>query len=103
MFEKLDKDNNGILTPYEINDSAGEIFGELGYEDSEWKQIIDQMDANGDGQISYNEFLVAASNHRNMVNTENLKNLFEMIDLDRNGVISTDELKAAFQAQQDDE
>ena len=41
MFEKLDKDNNGILTPYEINDSAGEIFGELGYEDSEWKQIID--------------------------------------------------------------
>ena len=37
MFEKLDKDNNGILTPHEINDSAGEIFGELGFEDSEWK------------------------------------------------------------------
>ena len=54
------------------------------------------MDTNGDGQISYNEFLVAASDHRNLVNTENLKNLFEMIDLDRNGVISTDELKAAF-------
>ena len=37
MFEMLDKDNNGILTPYEISDSAGEIFGELGFEDSEWQ------------------------------------------------------------------
>ena len=54
------------------------------------------MDTDGDGQISYNEFLVATSNHSSMVNTENLKNLFEMIDLDGNGVISTDELKAAF-------
>ena len=103
MFEMLDKDNNGILSPYEINDSAGEIFGELGFEDSDWKYLIDQMDTNGDGQISYNEFLVATSNHRSMVNTENLKNLFEMIDRDGNGVISKNELKSAFQSQQDDE
>ena len=54
------------------------------------------MDTDGDGQISYNEFLVATSNHRSMVNTNNLKNLFEMIDRDGNGVISKNELKAAF-------
>ena len=37
MFEKLDSDKKGILTPYEISDSAEEILGELGFEDSEWK------------------------------------------------------------------
>ena len=60
------------------------------------------MDTDGDGQISYNEFLVATSNHRSMENTENLKNLFEKIDPDGNGVISTDELKATFSSQQDE-
>ena len=88
LFERCDKDNNGVLSPNEIQESFQEVCGCLEFEEKDWQQIIEQVDTNGDGQISYNEFLVAASNHRTMINDENLKNLFEMIDLDRNGVIS---------------
>ena len=41
VFEKCDKDNNGVLSATEISENFGEIIGGLEFDEMEWKQIID--------------------------------------------------------------
>ena len=54
-FDYFDKDHNGFLTPDEIRDVLG-----LGEEDESSKIVVDEIikdvDLNGDGIISYDEF-----------------------------------------------
>ncbi len=54
------------------------------------------MDKDGDGQISYEEFIAAAINKVALLNESNIKATFEMIDEDGNGQLTIDELKKAF-------
>lgn len=48
-------------------------------------QIIKNIDFNQNGQIEYSEFVVAASNISNMMTEKNLKQAFNLFDLDANG------------------
>jgi len=54
-FNLFDKDNSGTIDPSEI---AG-IYGHNGTESQEvWQAIIQEIDINGDGQISFDEFKI---------------------------------------------
>ena len=44
------------------------------------KSLYKMMDANGDGQVDYNEFITAATNREKMINDKNMKMLFKMFD-----------------------
>lgn len=56
-FEAFDKDGNGVLTPDEIKDALGVLNDEdEDHENVVLKRILDSMDANGDGSISFDEF-----------------------------------------------
>ena len=37
VFEKCDKDNNGVLSADEISENFGEIIGGLEFDEAEWK------------------------------------------------------------------
>jgi calcium-dependent protein kinase len=60
------------------------------------------MDKDGDGQISYDEFIAAAINKVALLNENNIKSAFEMIDLDGNGQLTIEELKTAFEVDSTD-
>ena len=45
-------------------------------------------DTDGDGKIDYLEFIQAAINHKTILNKENVKMVFEMFDVNKDGKIS---------------
>ena len=52
-FKVYDKDNSGSISTDEIKEVLG-----VGANISEevWKQIVNEIDANGDGEVSFEEF-----------------------------------------------
>lgn len=54
-FSVFDKDGNGTISPYEIKQLLG--VG-TSVTDEEWKELISEIDLNGDGEISIEEFVM---------------------------------------------
>lgn len=52
-----------------------------------------QVDADGNGEIDYSEFVVATMNEKSLLSNNKLHTAFKMFDKDGGGSISTDELK----------
>ena len=46
------------------------------------EEIMKRIDVNKDGMIQYSEFIMAASNIKNMMTEINLKCAFDLFDLD---------------------
>ena len=55
------------------------------------------LDKNGDGVVSYDEFIAAAIDKVALLNQKNIKSAFELIDTDNSGFLTVEELKAAFE------
>ena len=73
------------------------ILGTLKAQASDWEELVEQLDINGDGKIDYQEFITAAVNRAKLINDQNLEMAFKMFDQDGNGQISIAELKNVFQ------
>ena len=74
---------------------SSEYKSSLG-EDVQWKKIIQKCDSDRDGKISWEEFFTAASDRASAVNKKNLREAFDIIDLDKNGEIDAQEIKRCF-------
>ena len=62
----------------------------------EYAELMASMDKDGNGFIDYTEFITAAINKASILNKENLTAAFQLLDIDNSGMITIDELKAAF-------
>ena len=60
--------------------------------DIDMYRTLDDLDINGDGKISYDEFVKATYNRRKILNDKNLQIAFEMIDENGDYKISKEEL-----------
>ncbi len=72
----------------------GNVKGNL----KEFQEIMLEVDQVGDGLVNYSEFLAASINKAKLLSTQNLQIAFQMLDSDKNGVISLKELKEVFDA-----
>jgi len=54
------------------------------------------LDKDGNGMIDYTEFITAAIDKAAIINKNNLRAAFNMIDKDNSGTITVEELKAVF-------
>ena len=61
--------------------------------EEELQKIIRNIDLNQNGQIEYSEFVSAACSLTNVLTEKNLKQAFDLFDLDQNGQITPRELK----------
>jgi len=88
VFKELDLNDNGSLDEHEIQ--AG--LEKLGLPSSETRvhEMMEMVDANKDGSISYGEFVSFAE-----AREKELRQLFDQLDLNGNGFIEPSEIRIA--------
>lgn len=62
----------------------------------DWEKLLEDIDTDKDGRIDYGEFISAAFDSSKLINEENLKIAFNLLDNDENGFIDANELKRVF-------
>lgn len=72
-------------------------MGKIKKNSNEYKKILDDLDKDCNGVIDYSEFLTAAINKQRLLSQENLEIAFQMMDQDKNGVLTVSELRAVFE------
>lgn len=92
VFKKFDANGDGRICAAEL----GSIMRSLGHAatEEELKTMIAEVDSDGDGFIDLREFIELNTNgigHEEVI--ENLKDAFEVFDIDKNGSISAEELQ----------
>mmetsp|Transcript_35961 Transcript_35961/g.60582 ORF Transcript_35961/g.60582 Transcript_35961/m.60582 type:complete len:527 (+) Transcript_35961:150-1730(+) len=93
LFKSFDTDNSGTITLQELREGLHSMGSPLSAKEVE--EVMQAADIDGDGNISYEEF-IAATLHRNKAQVdENLWSAFCAFDTDNSGFITPDELSAA--------
>ncbi|TYJ40144.1 hypothetical protein E1A91_A04G119000v1 [Gossypium mustelinum] len=93
MFNKMDTDNDGIVSVEELKAGFKNYGSQLA--EPEVQMLIEAVDANGKGTLDYGEFLAVSLHLQRMANDEHLRKAFSYFDKDGNGFIEPDELRDA--------
>lgn len=70
--------------------------------EEETEKMIKKVDIDNNGLINYSEFLMATSELENEKLKDNLKEAFQYFDMDKNGYITTEELKKIINMKEND-
>ncbi|KAJ0164890.1 Calmodulin [Colletotrichum tanaceti] len=92
VFDLFDKDGTGDITAQEL----GEVMRSLGLNpsDTELNDMVNEVDADNNGTIDFNEFLNLMAQKVQIGDAEEeLKNAFKVFDRDGSGTISAEELR----------
>merc|ERR1711973_127456 len=89
-FDLFDKDKNGIISSVELST----VMKNLGHEPSEaeLKQMMTEVDTDGDGEIDFDEFL-SMMKEMSGDSEKELLQAFQVFDKNKDGFISVDELR----------
>jgi calcium-dependent protein kinase len=98
LFEKIDKNGDGILNSEEIQEALKNCPGDLLLN---VENIMKKVQEDTDGGIRYSEFLTAAIDWDKELSRDRLKKAFMEFDKDGNGSISIDELMKTLGGQQE--
>ena len=98
-FQALDKDGNGKITRSELLEEYLKVM-EFNEANALVDEVLEKLDQNNDGDIDYTEFLISCSKNFKKVSKDNLVIAFNMFDIDGNGKITVDEIKAVLQNEQ---
>nr|CDS30599.1 calmodulin [Hymenolepis microstoma] len=95
-FTSFDKDGNGLISRSELDD----IVRSLGQNPTQGdiKKMMDEVDVDGNGAIDWNEFLKLMEKKLQDCEPEReLKEAFQVFDMDGDGYISHVELRRAME------
>lgn len=99
VFKILDRNGDGRLTYGELRSGFDRVFGRY-LSDIEMNKVIEEVDGDNDGYISYEEFLRVAINRKKLLEEKNLKLAFDRFDLDKDGKLSREEVKKVLGTQE---
>ena len=92
MFLEIDENGDGVLTKDELHRGLVKVYGEtLTKEASD--EIFEKIDTDGNGTISYDEFIKASADEKNILNEEKLKLAYKLFDKNGDGNIEACEIK----------
>ena len=93
VFEMLDLNKDGQLTKVEICQALKKVLPTENIDEQKVSNIIDDMDGNKDGVISFEEFLRVTIGQKLIFDKNNLKMAFDAFDINKDGKLSKEELK----------
>lgn len=99
IFNKFDKNGDGKISRSELKDVLGALGSKTS--DDEVKRVMAEIDADGDGYIDFDEFVKfhsGGSENDGAANEKELRDAFDLYDLDKNGVISARELHSVLRS-----
>jgi calcium-dependent protein kinase len=88
MFSQIDKNQDGFITMEELQSTLSKCKSKV-----EIEEIMKTLDMSSTGKINYSEFLAASMDHNVFLKKEYLVNAFNEFDKDKNGKITSSELK----------
>jgi len=92
IFDLLDINKDGQLTYSEIKQAYKKIFPDDYITDDKLDLVLEKLDENNDGVISYEEFLRVTINEKILLEKNNLRLAFDKFDINKDGKLSKDEL-----------
>lgn len=92
LFRKFDSDHDGYITKKELRKGLRKLKYRT---DKEIDKIMDKMDTDHNGAINFNEFISALLNEGITKDFKRIQDAFNFFDLDGDGYIDEEELKAA--------
>lgn len=95
VFKSIDTDHDGQLTKEELINAYKKVSKSANYE-ADVEEIFKKIDFNDTAAIDFSEFLVANINYKHSINDKRLKQIFQIIDKDKNGFLEMNELKEFF-------
>jgi calcium-dependent protein kinase len=95
LFNQFDTHKKGSINSVEFTALLVKMFGEIDGRNIA-QSIFQSLDLDGSGEISYNEFITALIDDRNLVTQDRMRKAFNMIDKDGSGKITIDEIKHIF-------
>mmetsp|Transcript_49650 Transcript_49650/g.106391 ORF Transcript_49650/g.106391 Transcript_49650/m.106391 type:complete len:576 (+) Transcript_49650:64-1791(+) len=90
-FEALDVNQNGFLSKQELQSAIAD--GGFDMPDSDFESVFRAVDADGDGHVSFTEWLSATIRPSTIVSEQVEKEVFAFFDQDKSGTISRVELE----------
>ena len=64
--------------------------------DDEIRNIIDQIDVNGDNEINYSEFITATINTKDLLTDQRIEAIFQSFDIDKTGKLTAQNILDVF-------
>ena len=95
LFISMDKSKDGKISKEEFIDGMIK-HSKATYTKTELEEIFIGLDSDKSGNIDYTEFLKAALNKQKLLCETNLQAAFNYFDIDKNGVITKEELLLVF-------
>lgn len=96
LFNFLDVDKNGMISRVELKRGMLKLFGKRFKNiDKEIDRIVNECDLDRSGDISFNEFVIAALGQQKLITQSRMEAVFKSIDMDKNGFIEAHELRDA--------
>jgi serine/threonine protein kinase len=92
IFKTIDIDQDGRISKEELL-LAMKKFDSLEVTEKDIQEMLDAIDSDKSGFLEYEEFITATINKKALLTDENLKSAFYLFDQDKNGTISTEEIK----------
>ncbi|KAL8146571.1 calcium-dependent protein kinase 13-like [Apium graveolens] len=101
LFNKIDTDNDGIVSVEELKFGLQKFGSQLA--EADIQLLIEAVDINGKGTLDYGEFIAVSLHLQRMANDEHLHKAFSSFDKNGNGYIEPDELRDALMEDGDDD
>jgi len=96
IFHAIDHDEDGKLSRDDLRYGFQEFGGEICIDESKLRKLFWRIGRHAEdvaGFVGYTEFLIGAADKSNMMGSEALQQAFSVLDTDKNGFISADDLK----------
>lgn len=98
QFKIMDSDGNGHLTKEELKGGLAKFLRVFNFElkRTEFEKLFNAFDIDGDGTLSYSEFIRGIRGEMNERRKEIVKLAFDMLDEDKSGHVTFEEVRAKY-------